>query len=118
MNTPCYNGNGFKWDLPYLVHPTRADRLRKFTLAEGRRLMGASADLALPPGTTRPWELLGQAVYVPLVTEIVRHATGRAAWNDAEVVGREAATFSVADNVPVGVTASADAWADLPLFGG
>jgi site-specific DNA-cytosine methylase len=69
-------GNGLRADAPYVVHPDRPDTLRPYTLVEGKRLMGAPEDLRLPPGKTRAWEFLGQAVYVPLITALVAQSTG------------------------------------------
>lgn len=70
-----------KNDAPIVAHPTKTDTYRYFTLSEGKRIFGLSASYILPDAKTRAWRLLGQAVYVPVFTSIIRAtralATGR-----------------------------------------
>jgi site-specific DNA-cytosine methylase len=62
---------------PVLVHPTRPDCFRWFSVSEGRRLFGLPEDYYLGDGWTRPWEMLGQGVAVPMFRQVFELATGR-----------------------------------------
>jgi site-specific DNA-cytosine methylase len=64
-----------KNDQPLLAHPTLPDTYRYFTVSEGRRIFGLNDSYVLPEAKTRAWRLLGQAVYVPLFTAVIRAAT-------------------------------------------
>jgi len=44
-------------------------------VSEGRRIFGLNDSYVLPEAKTRAWRLLGQAVYVPLFTAVIRAAT-------------------------------------------
>ncbi len=61
-----------KNDQPILAHPTKPETFRYFTINEGRRFFGLPPTYALPEAKTRAWRLLGQAVYIPLFTAIIR----------------------------------------------
>jgi DNA (cytosine-5)-methyltransferase 1 len=67
-----------KNDQPILAHPTKPETYRYFTISEGRRFFGLPDSYSLPEAKTRAWRLLGQAVYIPLFTAIIK-ATREAA---------------------------------------
>ena len=62
-----------KNDQPILAHPTLPETYRYFTVSEGRRIFGLSESYVLPEAKTRAWRLLGQAVWVPLFTMVIRN---------------------------------------------
>lgn len=97
--------NGFKIDNPYIAHPTKPATMRRLTMTEARRMMGVPDSFALPAGATRAGELLGQGVYVPLVADLLRRASGR----DPSAARRLVAPGMVIAAVPHDT-------ADLPLF--
>ena len=106
MNTPRYKIDGWKLDTLYIADPTKAQRLRRPSLAETKRLMGVREDFQLPAGLTKAGELLGQGVYVPLVADILRRASGR---------DPQAARLQVTEDRRPPATA-APRVDDLPLF--
>ncbi len=61
-----------KNDQPILAHPHKPETYRYFTVSEGRRFFGVADSYWLPEAKTRAWRLLGQAVYVPLFTAIIK----------------------------------------------
>lgn len=64
-----------KNDQPVVAHPTRPDCYRYLTIREGRSIFGLPDSYVLPKAKGFAWQLLGQGVYVPLFTAIIRQAT-------------------------------------------